>query len=453
MNPIKQSSEIINLPDLGFVDGREVAVLIDNNSVFIAKLQDITESFVENSLGHTHTLDDIIAYGARYDKSFLSTYNGGTWLVPQVKVAEILSDSYLNTKDWLAGITSQEFKEQLSYYKEINYDGNSSNLLYRDFISGVLPGSYCSCVLLLDGRAAFIPSGISPILYLSLTNFELEESVLELSSMQDSFCGGVLLKNGFLCLIPKNETKILVVDPYTDTLANQIHDSTYLTGNSTFKSGILTSTSKVFLVPDTSTFVVVYNPMTNTLSVDTATIESAKWSVVALLDGKILGISEEELNHFVFDDEKSSGKTTRLQQVITNGCTYCSVLFDGTVLCLPGLSSSTAIIFDTSSNTVEFSSCDFPAGKYNRSFMLPDSRVFLASTDTFSPAVYDPNTDTLAYYPESLDATSFSIAMLLPGGSILLVSPTENRIRCYYTSPWVLPFVISILTSPTFSKS
>ena len=115
-----------------------------------------------------------------------------------------------------------------------------------------------------------------------------------------SFIGGVLMNNGKVLMIPKDDPEFLIYDPILDTLTNigvlnqaidNPGDSLYSTetGNS-FIGGCLMQNGKVFICPDSSSNAIIYNPVSGaavTVAVPIIVGYRAFGSCFLLHDGRV----------------------------------------------------------------------------------------------------------------------------------------------------------------------
>lgn len=291
------------------------------------------------------------------------------------------------------------------------------------FASGSNP--YISGVLMADGRIFFCPFGA--------TAGQVYDPVADRVTTpagsyggSSAYSSGVLLQNGDVCLIPRNQA-CRVYSPTTNSV--RTIGSAPSVANS-YNSGVLLPDGRVYCVPFGATAAQVIDTQSSTITAVPGTVYSSNGGLL-LPDGRVMIVPSGNPFPIYFYDPIANTHTASATTLPASVNWVGGVLLpSGDVLLAPS-SGTAALIYDYRRDRL-FT----PAGTtstLNAGTLLPDGGALLLQTTVGSAhRVYYQATDTMISLPVTVSAGSeFNNAAVLPDGRMFLYPRNTTTGRGY----------------------
>jgi hypothetical protein len=291
-----------------------------------------------------------------------------------------------------------------------------------------LPGvaRYCGGVLVPDGRVVLVPYDSTTVGIITPETNQYSTFAIGVSGV-NRFVGGVLLPNGDVMFIPHANLNIWFFRPSTNT-SFAIGTMSPATGSTNaFSGGVLRNDGTVILIPYSSANTGIYNTNTGVYSAITRpdAVAGAYRGGVLLPDGRVLFVPYRSLKITIMNTNNTYTLITMSPvPAVTSGAYHCGILVaDGRVILVP-MTSTTIGIFDPATNTYSTIALTGTTGaqKYAGGVLLPDGRVaFFPHIYSFI-GIFDPVTNEYSTISGTFTSNAYwGGGVLLPDGRALLL--------------------------------
>jgi len=252
--------------------------------------------------------------------------------------------------------------------------------------------------------------------------------------------GGVLAPNGKIYGIPRDSSRVLIIDPITDTA-----DTTTITvtaGSDKWGGGVLAPNGKIYGIPFGSTSVLIIDPTTNTA--DTTTITGLggglKWNRGVLApNGKIYCIPSDSTSVLIIDPTNNTADTTTITGLAGSDKWIGGVLApNGKIYGMP-YDSTSVLIIDPTTNTATTAMAGLSGGKkWSGGVLAPNGKIYGIPHNSTNVLIIDPVTNTADTTTLTGLGTGFKWTggILSPNGkiygmpnnstSVLIIDPSNN---------------------------
>lgn len=232
--------------------------------------------------------------------------------------------------------------------------------------------------------------------------------------------GGILLPDGRIIFVPRNDARVQLYDPATDSYVFAIGT---MPGSNAFYGGVLLRDGRAVLLPSSSTTARIYDSSTNTFKIPSPNFGgnvNAHFGIV-LQDGRVFLIPQSSVFPRIYDP--FNDKLTILDHInlLSGGFFGAVLMFDGRVFIVPS-NSTTARIYDPYNNTITIPNGNYPGNSaFNCGVLMSDGRIYMCPANSTTARIYDPKTDSVTTPNGTFPGASATVGgCLLADGRIVL---------------------------------
>jgi len=283
-------------------------------------------------------------------------------------------------------------------------------------------------VLAPNGKIYAIPWNSTRVLIIDPETDTADETTMSgLPSTTEKWLGGVLAPNGKIYAIPWESSSVLIIDPETNTFDDITISGLF--GSAKWHGGVLAPNGKIYAVPCDSTHVLIIDPVTNTCDDTTITVpgDAAKWyGGVLAPNGKIYCIPWNYNRVLIIDPVTNTVDYSTISVPTSVSKWVGAVLApNGKIYCIPR-NYNRVLIIDPATNTTDYSTISVPSdiNKWNGGVLAPNGKIYGIPRDYDHVLIIDPDTNTADFSSLSVAGASGTVKWV--GGVLAL----NGKIYC-----------------------
>eukprot|EP00056_Hartaetosiga_gracilis_P018300 m.10439 g.10439 ORF g.10439 m.10439 type:complete len:414 (+) comp6602_c0_seq1:41-1282(+) len=268
------------------------------------------------------------------------------------------------------------------------WDTTSYPIDYKDENGGVVRFKWGHGVLANNGNIYGIGGGSKHMLIFDPVNGTVDHTSKEVGN---DFVDIVLSGNGKLYAQKNSDNFMLIFDPLTGS-----NETVATIGGGIFSGMVVGPDDRVYCIPDKTTSVLIFDPATNTTdrSITIPRIDHQFSGGVLAPNGLIYAIPAKGPSVGVINPFDKTADYTSLQVPTNHNDNWTRGVYigNGKIIALPSTSALDLLIIDTFTNTVDYTSLDWPHATDYRSLTIgADGRAYaIPHSGSIPIAVIDP---------------------------------------------------------------